>query len=69
MCPYVSRQHRIRFRDNNNHHLLQWKSTASKNSLWISFLILECIEDDYSTLLNGPDLITRIGRQRETSMS
>jgi len=69
MCPYLSRQHRIRFRDNNNHRLLLWKSTASKNSLWIPFLILECIEDDYSTLLNGPDLITRIGSQRETSKS
>jgi len=69
MCPYLSRQHRIRFWDKNNHRLLRWKSTASKNGLWIPCLILECIEDDYSTLLNGTDLITRIGSQRETSMS
>jgi len=69
MCPYLSRQHRIRFRDNNNHCLLQWKSTASKNGSWIPFLILECIEDDSTTLSNGPDLITRIGSQQETSTS
>jgi len=50
MCPYWSRQHRIRFRNNNNHRLLQWKSTVSKNGLWIPFVIIECIEDDYSTL-------------------
>jgi len=50
MCPYLSRQHSIRFRDNNNHHLLRWKWTASKNGRWIPFLILQCIEDDYSTL-------------------
>jgi len=69
ICPYLRRQHRIRFRDNNNHRLLQWKSTASKNGLSIPFLILKCIEDNYSSLLNGPDLITRIGSQRETSTS
>ena len=42
---------------------------ASKNGLYIPFLILECIEDDYSTLLNGPDLIVRIGSQQEKSTS
>jgi len=68
-CPYVSWQHRIRFRDNNNHRLLLWKSTASKYGLWIPFFILEYIEDDYNTLLNRLDLITRIGSQRETSTS
>jgi len=69
MCPYLSRQHRIRFRDNDNHCLLRWKSTGSKNGLWIPFSILKCIEDDYSTLLNGPGLITRIGSQQKTSTS
>ena len=69
MCPYLSQQHRIRFQDNNHHHLLRWKSMGSKNGLWIPFSILECIEDDYSTLLNGPDLITRIGSQRKMSTS
>ena len=69
MCPHLSRQHRIRFWDNDNHRLLRWKLMASKNGLGIPFSILECIEDDYSTLLNGPDLISRIGSQRKTSMS
>jgi len=69
MCPYLSWQYRIRFRNNDNHCLLRWKSTGCKNDLWIPFSILECIEDDYSTLLNGPGLITRIGSQRKTLMS
>jgi len=31
---------------------------GSKNGLSNPFSILECVEDDYSTLGNGPDLIT-----------
>jgi len=42
---------------------------VSKNGLWIQFSLLECIEDDYSTLLNGANLITRIGSQWKTLTS
>jgi len=69
MCSYLSQQRRIRFWDNDNHRLLRWKSTGSKNGLWIPFSILVCIEDDYSTLLNGLGRISRIGSQQKTSMS
>jgi len=55
MCPHLSRQHRIRFWDNDNHRLLRWKLMASKNGLGIPFSILEFIDDDFSNLLNGPD--------------
>jgi len=69
MYSNLNLQHRICFRDNDNHCLLRWKLMGSKNGLWIPFSILECIEDDYSTLLNGLGLITRIGSQRKMSTS
>jgi len=67
MCPYLSQQHRIHFRDKDKCRHPQWKSMARKNGSWTPSSIRGCTDDNCSTLSNGPDSITRIGSQLRVS--
>jgi len=67
MCPYLSQQHRIHFRDKDMRRCPQWKSMARKNGSWTPSSIRGYTNDNCSPLSNGPDSITRIGSQQRVS--